>query len=740
VRADGVQLLGEMQGSGYREPPALVRRADGQVLQLTPLLYRVLETVDGTRDASEIAAAVAAAEGRSIGAGDVEALITAHLRPLGLLRRPDGSEPDVKRSDPLLRMRFRIAVTDPERTRRLTRPFRALFSPFVVVPVLIAFAVVCWWLLMAKGLASATHDAFESPGLLLLVFVVTLLSAGFHEFGHAAAAARAGAAPGAMGAGLYLVWPAFYTDVTDSYRLGRRGRLLTDLGGLYFNAIVAVAIVAVWWATRYDALLLIVATQLIMMVRQLIPIVRFDGYHVLADATGVPDLFHRIRPTLLGLLPWRWKDPETRVLKPGARAVITLWVLTVVPLLLVTLAALVLSFPRLAGTAWHGVQDQARSVAEGVNSGDFGAAAGHVLGILAIAIPMAGLCYILVRLTRQLVRGAWRGTKGRPVRRVIALGALLAVFAAVALAWWPEPGKYRPVEAYEGGTLVSAVERFVPPSAGLRQGQQGSTVAVLPASVELPDQQAPLLAVVLVPRDDATAPSWVFPFDRPEAPSGQDTQALAVNTEDGSVVYDVAFALVWADGDQAVDTTNEAYAFARCADCGAVAVSFQVVLIAGQADVVVPQNISAAVNYECFECVTFALASQLVLTVDGPLSAETMTELERLWAEIAAYGQSIPDRPLAEIAAALERYKLQIVELLRGAPSEESPGAVEPSPTTEPSSVPDTGGSPAPGSQTTPAPDSETGQSPPSQTSAPAPSPVATTPPSPEPAPTGAGE
>ena len=47
--------------------------------------------------------------------------------------------------------------------------------------------------------------------------------------------------PGVMGAGLYLVWPAFYTDVTDSYRLGRGGRLRTDLGGLYFNAIVAVA-------------------------------------------------------------------------------------------------------------------------------------------------------------------------------------------------------------------------------------------------------------------------------------------------------------------------------------------------------------------------------------------------------------------------------------------------------------------------------------------------------------------
>ena len=109
-----------------------------------------------------------------------------------------------------------------------------------MVPVLAAFVGVCWWVFFEKGLASATYEAFDQPGLLLLVVAVTVLSAGFHEFGHAAAARRGGATPGVMGAGIYLVWPAFYTDVTDSYRLGRVGRVRTDLGGLYFNAIVAV--------------------------------------------------------------------------------------------------------------------------------------------------------------------------------------------------------------------------------------------------------------------------------------------------------------------------------------------------------------------------------------------------------------------------------------------------------------------------------------------------------------------
>ena len=45
-----------MRGSGYRTPPALVRRADGQIIQLTRLLYLVLAAVDGRRTHAEIAA------------------------------------------------------------------------------------------------------------------------------------------------------------------------------------------------------------------------------------------------------------------------------------------------------------------------------------------------------------------------------------------------------------------------------------------------------------------------------------------------------------------------------------------------------------------------------------------------------------------------------------------------------------------------------------------------------------
>ena len=511
-RASGVQLIGEMAGSGYRVPPSLVRRSDGQTIQLTPLLYATLHEIDGRRTAAEVAEAVSSSSGRTVSEENVRHLVDEQLRPLGLLTMADGAEPTVRKQNPLLGLRFRYAVTDPERTRRLTAPFQFLFRPWMVVPLMAAFLAVCWWVFFEKGLASATYEAFQHPGLLILVFAVTILSAGFHEFGHAAAARYGGSTPGVMGFGMYLVWPAFYTDVTDSYRLGRGGRVRTDLGGLYFNAIVAVAITGVWWATSYDALLLVVATQILQMIRQLQPLVRFDGYHVLADVTGVPDLFHRIKPTLLGALPWRWGDPEARLLKPWARVVVTTWVVVVVPLLLASLVLMVFALPRVMGTAWASLVKQQDVLAGAWADGDLLQATARVLAMVAITIPMAGSVYMLVRLVRKSALGTWRATAGKPVKRVLAGIAAGAMIGGVAYAWWPHDGAYRPIQPTERGTVGDAVLMTgLPQMVGYAprpavvpyfvEGQQGVMQAVWDTTEPMPTKASPQLALVLVPKD-----------------------------------------------------------------------------------------------------------------------------------------------------------------------------------------------------------------------------------------------
>ena len=164
------------------------------------------------------------------------------------------------------------------------------------------------------------------------------------------------------------------------------------------------------------------------------------------------------------------------------------------------------------------------------------------------------------------------------------------------------------------------------------QGRVGAARTIWPEGAELPTADAPALAVVMVPREAtssvSTAPSsseGTLAPSQPHRPGcscstarcpGRGRQPGAVNTTDGGTLYDVAFALVYADEDTVLNT-NEAYALASCTGCQTVAVAFQVVLVLGEANVVVPEP-PAAVNYARVQCVTYALATQLLLTVSGP--------------------------------------------------------------------------------------------------------------------------
>ncbi len=778
TRVDGVQLIGEMVGSGYRSPPALVRRADGQVLQLTPLLYLVVKAADGRRSCAEIAELVSRGLGRSVSEEDVRSLVDGHLRPVGLLGRADGRDPELRRSNPLLSLKPRVAITDPRTTRRLTDPFQVLFRPLVTVAVIVGFVAVVTWVFFDRGLGASAYDAFERPHLLLLVFVVSVLSGGFHEFGHAAATRYSGGEPGAMGAGLYLVWPAFYTDVTDSYRLDRAGRIRTDLGGLYFNAVVVVLTFGWWWWTGWEALLLLVATQVLQMVQQMLPLLRFDGYHVLADLAGVPDLYQRIRPTLLGLLPHCWRSPENRMLTPWARAVITLWVLVTIPMMALMLFALVRAVPRIMGSAGSVLREDTAALADAWSDGSFVDVAADALQVMGVVLPILACALVLSRTGFRFFRGLATWSQDSAAKRGVAALLSLTVFMGLCWAWWPDPYTYRPIQPGERGLVTSllraqpaahteataatlarpGVER-VGAAAEKRLSGGQPLVAAFPEGEPLPTKDDPVPALVLVPAVEAASPAspiaeasegtdpsldaggntddtWVFPFDKPLPPAEGDNQALAVATTDGSVTYDLAFALVWAEGDEVLNV-NEAHAYASCSDCVAVAVAFQVVLIMDDARVVVPQNLAVAANYDCYSCITAAIASQLVLSVSEEPGEEDLLALGEVWNRLVQFASTITSYSLTEITAQLETFKTEIVAILKDAPPVASapsssttappdPGEVGSGPTAS-----STTGAPSPSSATESTPPTATPTPTPAETTSQSPTGDETTPPSP---------
>ena len=133
--AAGVELLGEYQGSGYSQPPSLVRRPDGQVIQMSVLLYRVTCRIDGSRDPAAIAGLVSADLGRSLTAEQVGYLITAKLLPLGIVAA-GGAPAALPKARPLFALRARGTLL-PERAANAAG---ALLRPLFRWPVVEAVA------------------------------------------------------------------------------------------------------------------------------------------------------------------------------------------------------------------------------------------------------------------------------------------------------------------------------------------------------------------------------------------------------------------------------------------------------------------------------------------------------------------------------------------------------------------------------------------------------------------------
>jgi putative peptide zinc metalloprotease protein len=743
ARAEGLELIGEFQGSGYKDAPMLVRRADGQVVQLGPLMYGLLEEIDGTRDREALAAAMSERVGRRLD-GEHVVRLAEKLAGHGLLAGFEDEAPP--RLNPLLALRWKVLVSDPDITRRITAPFQALFRPWLMIPVLLGFAAVFWFVLIHKGVASATAQAFDKPELLLLVLGLTIVSGAVHEIGHAAACRYGGGRPGGMGAGIYMVWPAFYTDVTDAYRLPRRDRLRTDLGGIYFNVVIAVLTLAVWLAVGVDALLLLIAVQMIEIVKNLSPVIRADGYHILSDATGVPDLYAHMGSTLRRLLPWRRREPSA--LTGRARLIVTAWVLVVVPVLIALAFSAILLFPKLAASAW----ESGSQLGSRLPDQDFLGALTSVARLFALVLPVLGVALLAQRLVWSSARKARGWSAGRPPRQAVVLTAAAALVAVLTWAWWPS-GQYQPVRPTDDATLMSAAHTVAAPAGaarpqplGLAPGRhlaialipRGGPTDERPAIFVVQDGDEPTAVVVSDQAPDAggaptldeagdapatpTVQAGGFPFELPEAPGPGDSQALAVNRTDGGTVYDIAYSLVTVEDGSDVDSTNSAHAYASCNACTTVAVSFQIVLVVGRSERIEPINVAEALNGNCPACVTVAVAHQIVVSLTAAPSDELLRRLTAELRKLDAIETLGPHPSPAEIHAHVNAVQEAIERELAGS------GVPVATPTPTPTATPVPTETPAPTVTPTPTPEEPTPTPTPTPTVTPTPTPEVPTP------------
>lgn len=158
----------------------------------------------------------------------------------------------------------------------------------------------------AGRLSNLFEPQYAAAAVLALMITKT-----WHELGHAIACRRLGAECHEIGVMLLALMPCLYCDVSDAWTLPTRWRrAVVALAGVYFEAILAVAAAAAWLMLapgplRVLALYVIAAASVSTLLINLNPLLRFDGYYVLADLWGVSNLHQVSRQTLWGPLR-RW--------------------------------------------------------------------------------------------------------------------------------------------------------------------------------------------------------------------------------------------------------------------------------------------------------------------------------------------------------------------------------------------------------------------------------------------------
>jgi len=415
--ASGVRLLGRFEGSGFQDDRFLVDRGDGQIIHISRLLYLVAANLDGQRGEAQVADRVSAQVRRRLPPEGVRFLVFNRLAPLGVLATPGQESGKARRADPLLALRLRATLLPAAWVRLVARLFTPLFWAPLIAVVLVALAALDLLLFRGDRLGAALFEVAIAPINMLSVLGLLLLATLFHEFGHATACRKGGARPGRIGVGLYLVLPAFYTDVTDSYKVDRRARLRTDLGGVYFNAVAAVVLLVLAEQTGAGVFLLAAFLVQLEAVQQLLPVVRFDGYYILADIVGVPDLFGRVRPTLVSFIPGRPMDPRVAELRPRVRRIVAGWVLVVVPLLTAALAVLIVRLPGMTEQAMQTGRAYGALFTDALGRGDTATAALAAVSIVLLVLPFLGIAamiFSLVRRARPLLRRVIRRGRSEP--------------------------------------------------------------------------------------------------------------------------------------------------------------------------------------------------------------------------------------------------------------------------------------------------------------------------------------
>ncbi len=146
---------------------------------------------------------------------------------------------------------------------------------------------------------------------IIIYILFLILNIIFHEFGHVLFCLSAGRKVKSYGFKLNYGLPMFYIDTSDICMATKRKRILTSLGGIYFNSFIGLSLFLWYVIFKSDVALKLINISYFFVASNILPFLKLDGYYVISDLLEVGNLNKSARKSLVNF----FKKKSERTLK-----------------------------------------------------------------------------------------------------------------------------------------------------------------------------------------------------------------------------------------------------------------------------------------------------------------------------------------------------------------------------------------------------------------------------------------
>jgi multidrug efflux pump subunit AcrA (membrane-fusion protein) len=279
-------------------------RATSRYFLLRAAEYQIFQRIDGENEIDRICVPTSGAGPKASRPAVVKFL--SRLDSFGLLAR-GGAPEQATTQDRGHYARFKLFNPDRLLARLDVALGWAMSRPAIIASFTLMGIVALGMVMRGSEVTAYTGYVYSEYGLAVIV-LFTLVIATLHEMAHGLACKHFGGDVPEVGILMvYYIVPAFYCNVTDIYRFGKRSqRVWVVMAGIYWQLLVSAAAALVWLVATPQTLIadfcfLVFLGGTFNLIINCNPLIKLDGYYAMSQMLGVENLQHRSAEYVCGL-------------------------------------------------------------------------------------------------------------------------------------------------------------------------------------------------------------------------------------------------------------------------------------------------------------------------------------------------------------------------------------------------------------------------------------------------------